>query len=74
MNTKTELFIDLWLEARTRFSDQVEDLSSEDLQKKLGDSPNSVGFLIRHIGDVELLFGQKCIWGQLGKGYRKNGD
>ncbi len=24
--------------------------------KKLGESPNSVGFLIRHIGDVELLF------------------
>jgi hypothetical protein len=24
--------------------------------KKLGDSPNSVGFLIRHIEDVEFLF------------------
>jgi len=26
------------------------------LLKKLGACPNSVGFLIRHIGDVELLF------------------
>jgi uncharacterized damage-inducible protein DinB len=34
----------------------LENLSESDLQKKLDDSPNSVGFLIRHIGDVELLF------------------
>ncbi|NIK73596.1 putative damage-inducible protein DinB [Thermonema lapsum] len=26
------------------------------MRKKLGASPNSAGFLIRHIGDVELLF------------------
>lgn len=26
------------------------------MQKRLPPSPNSVGFLIRHIGDVELLF------------------
>jgi uncharacterized damage-inducible protein DinB len=56
MKTKTEILLELWMEARTRFSNQLESLSSEDLQKKLGNSPNSVGFLIRHIGDVELLF------------------
>jgi len=30
----------------------------------LGDSPNSIGFLIRHIGDVELLFA-KNVFGDL---------
>ena len=56
MKTKTALLLELWLEARTRFSNQLAGLSEDDLQKKLGGSPNSVGFLIRHIGDVELLF------------------
>jgi len=56
MSTKTEILLELWLEARTRFSDQLHNITSEDLAKKLGASPNSIGFLIRHIGDVELLF------------------
>jgi uncharacterized damage-inducible protein DinB len=56
MKTKTELFLELWQEARTRFSNQLEKLSPEDLKRKLPPSVNSVGFLIRHIGDVELLF------------------
>ncbi|MFC2187550.1 DinB family protein [Fulvivirgaceae bacterium LMO-SS25] len=56
MKTKTDLLLELWLEARTRFSNQLENLTEQDLQKKLGESPNSVGFLIRHIGEVELLF------------------
>lgn len=56
MKTQTRILIDLWIEARTRFSNQLEALTEQDLQKKLGNSPNSVGFLLRHIGDVELLF------------------
>lgn len=56
MKTKTALLLELWIESRTRFTNQLETLSEYDLQKRLGDSPNSVGFLIRHIGDVELLF------------------
>lgn len=56
MKIKTEILLELWTEARTRFTNQLENLSESDLQKKLGNSPNSVGFLIRHIGDVELLF------------------
>jgi uncharacterized damage-inducible protein DinB len=56
MKTKTEILLKLWIEARLRFSNQLEYLSENDLKKKLGDSPNSVGFLIRHIGEVELLF------------------
>ena len=49
-------FVAQWVEARTRFSNQLKTLLAEDLKKKLGDSPNSIGYLIRHIGDVEFLF------------------
>ena len=52
----TAHFVALWVEARTRFSNQLKTMQAEDLKKKLGDSPNTIGFLIRHIGDVELLF------------------
>lgn len=53
---KTQLFLEFWIEARTRFTNQLENILETDLQKKLLPSVNSVGFLIRHIGDVELLF------------------
>ena len=56
MKSKTQILIELWTEARTRFSNQLKTLTEQDLRKRLGASPNSVGFLIRHIGDVELLF------------------
>lgn len=56
MKTQTQLFLDLWFEARTRFSNQITLITESDLKKKLLPSNNSVGFLIRHIGDVELLF------------------
>jgi len=56
MKTKTEILSELWLEARTRFSNQLPKLTPEDLLKKLGHSPNSLGFLLRHMGEVELLF------------------
>ncbi len=56
MKSKTELLLELWIESRTRFTNQFETLQQEDLAKKLEPSVNSVGFLIRHIGDVELLF------------------
>jgi uncharacterized damage-inducible protein DinB len=52
----TAHFVAQWVEARTRFLNQLKTLQASDLTKKLGDSPNSIGFLIRHIGDVELLF------------------
>ncbi|OOG76592.1 DinB family protein [Flavobacterium sp. A45] len=56
MKTKTQIFLELWQEARTRFTNQIQNITEQDLLKKLGTSSNSVGFLIRHIGDVELLF------------------
>lgn len=56
MKTTTEILLELWIESRTRFTNQLENIAENDLPKKLGASTNSIGFLIRHIGDVELLF------------------
>jgi len=56
MKSKSEILLELLLESRTRFTKQLDALTESDLPKKLPPSQNSVGFLIRHIGDVEFLF------------------
>lgn len=56
MEPRTTAFLALYTEGRTRFTQVLARLSAADLTKKLSPSPNSAGFLIRHIGDVELLF------------------
>jgi len=56
MKTKSQSLFKLWQEARTRFSNQLPLLTEEDMKKKLPPSQNTVGFLLRHIADVELLF------------------
>lgn len=55
MNT-TRLYVQTWDEARTRFANLLKNITEEDLPKKLLNTKNSAGFLIRHIADVELLF------------------
>ncbi|PRY89727.1 DinB family protein [Mongoliibacter ruber] len=57
--------IELWKEGRTRLTNQLASIKTEDLTKKLGESPNSAGFLIRHIAEVELLFA-KNVFGNMG--------
>ncbi|MFN5911628.1 MAG: DinB family protein [Bacteroidota bacterium] len=52
----THAFYDAYKEARTRLALVIQELSPEDLSKKLLPGENSIGFLLRHIGDVELLF------------------
>ena len=52
----TTEMLHLWQEGRTRFSKLLEQVKEDDLPKKLGNAPNSIGFLIRHIAEVELLF------------------
>lgn len=54
--TKIQAYLQTWVEARTRFSNLLKEIKEEDLKKKLVNTKNSAGFLIRHIGDVELLF------------------
>lgn len=52
----SESLIALWAEGRTRFTKLLDIVQEADLPKKNGGSPNSAGFLIRHIAEVELLF------------------
>lgn len=53
---ETKYFYEAYKEARTRLDIVLKNIKTEDLSKKLKPCPNSVGFLMRHIGDVELLF------------------
>lgn len=52
----TQFYIQTWAEARTRFTNLLKAITEEDLTRKLVNTKNSAGFLIRHIADVELLF------------------
>jgi uncharacterized damage-inducible protein DinB len=54
--TITQAYSQTWIEARTRFTNLLTNLNESDLTKKLANTKNSAGFIIRHIGDVELLF------------------
>jgi uncharacterized damage-inducible protein DinB len=45
-----------YIEARTRLSKVTDTLTETDTKKKLGSAPNSIGFLLQHIAEVELLF------------------
>jgi uncharacterized damage-inducible protein DinB len=42
--------------ARTRLTNQLPKIKEEDLLKKLHPESASIGFLLRHIGEVEQLF------------------
>ncbi len=59
----TTLFTQAYSEARTRLTTLLEIITEIDLSKKIQPVPNSVGFLMRHIGDVELLFAKNVFHG-----------
>lgn len=61
--TVTNMYVETWAEARTRFTNLLSGIKNEDLPKKLTGTKNSAGFLIRHIGDVELLFAKNVFGG-----------
>ena len=63
MDTRTTSLLALWAEGRTRFTNLLVNLTEADLPKKLAPGPNSIGFLVRHIGDVEMLF-SKNVFGR----------
>ena len=56
MDPRTTALLALFTEGRTRFTKVLDTLTEADLPKKLTPGPNSIGFLVRHIGDVEMLF------------------
>ena len=59
--TTTQAYLQTWTEARTRFTNLLKDIKEEDLIRKLINTNNSAGFLICHIGDVELLFAKNAM-------------
>lgn len=54
-------YIELWKEGRLRFTKLLDVIQEADLSKKNGGSPNSAGFLIRHIAEVELLLAKMSL-------------
>jgi uncharacterized damage-inducible protein DinB len=56
MNPTSKYLEELWAEGRTRFTNQLAALTPADLTRKLPGTVNTVGFLIRHLAEVELLF------------------
>lgn len=53
---QTEAILELWLESRTRLTNQFGQLTNNDLLKRLHPQSNCIGFLLKHIGEVEQLF------------------
>ena len=49
-------YFDMWKMGRTRLTNQLESMKKEDLLKRVHSDSNSVGWLMRHIAEVELLF------------------
>jgi uncharacterized damage-inducible protein DinB len=45
-----------YIETRSRLKLLLDQLSEPELRKSLHPVPNSIGFLLRHIADIELLF------------------
>ncbi len=57
----TKYFYDAYDESRTRLTNVVDQLKPEQVKFKIPGVENSVGFLLRHIADVELLFSKNVI-------------
>jgi uncharacterized damage-inducible protein DinB len=52
----TQELLAMYKMARTRLGNQLPKITEGDLSKKLHPNSNSIGFLLRHIGEVEQLF------------------
>ncbi len=51
-----QLYFDMWKMGRTRLTNQLDYISEDDLLKRVHSESNSVGWLLRHIAEVEFLF------------------
>jgi len=61
--SKTELMLALWEEGRTRLTNLLPSITRTDLSRRLHPQSNSLGWLLRHIGEVEHLFA-KNVFGE----------
>lgn len=50
------MYINMWEMARTRVTNQLGKIKETDLLKRVHPNSSSVGWLLRHIAEVELLF------------------
>lgn len=76
----TQELIKMFKMGRTRLTNQLPTIKQSDLGKKLSANSNSVGFLLRHIGEVESLFAKnvfgldiKVMASTIGKGIHDTG-
>lgn len=53
----------MWKMGRKRLTNQLDDIQQADLLKRVNSKSNSVGWLLRHIAEVELLF-SKNVFGR----------
>ncbi len=52
----TAQLLQMFKMGRTRLTNQLPNIKEADLTKKLHSNSNSIGFLLQHIAEVELLF------------------
>lgn len=52
----TETILDMWKTGRSRYSKLLPNITEEKLTARLHPQSNSIGFLIRHIAEVEQAF------------------
>lgn len=52
----TTQLLQMFKTGRTRLTNQLPNIKETDLRKKLHPNSNSIGFLLQHIAEVELLF------------------
>jgi uncharacterized damage-inducible protein DinB len=50
------MMYEMWETGRTRLTNQLDSVSANDLTKRLHPNSNSVGWMLRHMAEVELLF------------------
>ncbi|MFH0736082.1 MAG: DinB family protein [bacterium] len=62
MKTRSEMLKDLWIISRSRLTELCKEFKNEQLGLRLHPDSNSMGFLLTHIGETELLFG-KAVFG-----------
>ncbi|MDZ7659368.1 DinB family protein [Fodinibius sp.] len=58
-----EMQLSMWKMGRKRLTNQLDDIQDADLLKRIDSESNSVGWLLRHMAEVELLF-SKNVFGR----------
>ncbi|MFP8487860.1 DinB family protein [Gracilimonas sp. Q87] len=59
------MMYEMWLTGRTRLTGQLDSISEDDLSKRLHPESNSVGWMLRHMAEVELLFAKNVFGKEL---------